>query len=1018
VVCPTCGTDNRTEARFCDTCGSPLGAPEPTTEQRKTVTILFCDITGSTELGEALDPEPLRRLLARYFEQMKWIVEAHGGMVEKFIGDAVMAVFGIPAVHEDDALRAARAATEMQRAMSQLGLQGRIGINSGEVVTGTDERLATGDPVNVAARLEQAAAPGETVLGDATVRLIRDAVEVEALEPLALKGKTETVAAYRLVSVTGDTPVARRIDGLFVSRDRELRLLREAYELAAGDRTCHLVTVLGPAGIGKSRLAREFLSGLEQPRVVQGRCLSYGNGITYWPVVAVVKQLQPDGWELEPSTREALRSLLGDDVPASTDEIAVAVRSLFEAAAADRPLVVVFDDIHWAEPTFLELVEHVADWSRGAPILLLCLARPELLDLRPGWGGGKFNALTLLLEPLRSDASEALLDGLLEQAQEEAVRKRILEIAEGNPLFVEEMVAMLREVACGEVDVPPTIHALLAARLDLLTPPERVAAERASIEGAIFHRSTVEELAPEVTGADLMGLVRKQIIRPEDVSYLKGDQAFRFRHGLIRDAAYAGLAKATRADLHLRFADSLESRRVDLVELAELVGYHLEQAAQYRRELGLDGAAIAGRAAERLAAAGALALEREDAPAAANLLGRAAGLMETNDIGRVRLLPLLGRALYDVGELERADVVLTEAVELGERAGRAATAAHGRLLRAHLRGHADGAKGLRAIEEETLAVIPVLEQLGDDRGLARAYVTLGWRHFWAGRAAEQYRNAARALEHARRGDDRRLQAEALAGMVRALVFGRTPWRHVERFVAERVAPERERLGPRGAILGIPTLADAAAAQGRFGDARELYARARAHFERQGWRLAVMTLANQTGPAELLAGDFAAAERELRAGYSALGRIGEDGYRSMITALLAEAVLEQGRTEEALRLAEEAYELAGATGADFSTLVVVQFVRARVASARGDHEDAIAAARNAVKLVGATDFTTAQADARRVLGEVLVAAGSADDASEALGQALALYERKGSTALAQRTRALLARCCSAVLDTPA
>jgi tetratricopeptide (TPR) repeat protein len=315
-------------------------------------------------------------------------------------------------------------------------------------------------------------------------------------------------------------------------------------------------------------------------------------------------------------------------------------------------------------------------------------------------------------------------------------------------------------------------------------------------------------------------------------------------------------------------------------------------------------------------------------------------------------------------------------------------------------------------------VIPVLEELGDDRGLARAYVTLGWRHFWAGQAAEQYRNAARALEHARRGDDRRLQAEALAGMVRALVFGRTPWRHVERFVAERVAPERERLGPRGAILGVPTLADAAVAQGRFDEARELYARARAHFERQGWRLAVMTLANQTGPAELLAGDFAAAERELRAGYNALGRIGEDGYRSMITALLAEAVLEQGRTEEALRLAEEAYELAGAAGADFSTLVVVQFVRARVASARGDHDEAIAAARNAVKLVGATDFTTAQADARRVLGEVLVAAGSAGDAADALGEALALYERKGSAALAERTRALLTRCCGAVLDTSA
>jgi class 3 adenylate cyclase/tetratricopeptide (TPR) repeat protein len=975
--------------------------------------VLFCDVTGSTALGESLDPEALRTLLARYFEQMKAIVHAHGGTVEKFIGDAVMAVFGVPLVHEDDALRAVRAAEEMRDALPELGIQARIGLNSGEVVTGTGERLATGDAVNVAARLEQAAEPGQVLLGETTFWLVRDAVDAEPVEPLRLKGKADPVNAYRLVSVVGDAPVARRQDAPFVARERELHVLSEAFELAVLDRTCHLVTLLGSAGIGKSRLASEFLASLDGALVVQGRCPSYGEGITYWPVVEVVKQLRPEEWELEPDAAAALRSLLGRDAPTSTDQIAFAVRKLFEAAAAQKPLVVLFDDLHWGAPTFLDLVEHVADWTRNAPILLLCLGRPDLLELRPAWGGGKFNSATLLLEPLGPSPSEELLDNLLGGTDEhESVRAHILAVAEGNPLFVEEMVAMLRAAPHGGVVVPPTIHALLAARLDQLTPAERAAAERGSVEGAVFHRSTVQTLTPDADPAPaLMGLMRKQIVRPESAIF-QGDDAFCFRHSLIRDAAYAGLPKAGRADLHERFAQWLPTRAPDLIELVEIVGYHLEQAARYRNELGIESGPLAARAAEQLAAAGRVAQDREDAPAAANLFGRAVALMTDDDPDRIRLLPLLGRALYDAGELKRADRVLTEAIERGERTGQLESAAHGRLLRAHLRGHVQGATGLHAIENETLAAIRVLSDLGDDRGLARAHITLGWGHFWEGRISQQREDAELALEHARRAHDPRAQAEALAGILRALVFGPTPWPDVERFVEERVAPERESLGPRGAILGLPTLADAAAAQGRFAEARALFAQVRAHFERHGLGLSLMTMVNQVGPAELLARDFAAAERELRAGYDALGVAGEEGYRSLIAALLADAVLEQGRLDEAIGLADEAHALAGRRG-DFSTLATAQSVRARAASARGDHSEAVRVARAAVALVEPTEYVGLRADARRTLGKILLEAERPDDAAEALAEALRLYEQKGSSVLAERTRALLGQTTIAV-----
>jgi len=541
-VCAACGQESPAGFRFCPSCGAALLAAAPPREVRKVVTVVFCDLSGSTALGGRTDPEALRATMRGYYEQMRTILERHGGTVEKFVGDAVMAVFGVPVAHEDDALRAVRAAWEMHEAVPKLGLAARIGVNTGEVVAGEGDTLVTGDAVNVAARLEQAAEASEVLVGSETRRLVRDAVTVERVDVDA-KGKGR-VEAFRLVDVDLDAaPVARRLDTPLVGRRTELEQLRHAFDRAVREQRCHLFTLLGSAGVGKSRLVREFLTGVDAC-VLEGRCLDYGEGITFWPVVSILKQL---GDRAEPTLQRVVE---GATTP---NELFWAVRAQLEEVARERPLVVCFDDIQWGEQTFLDLVDHVADLSRGAPLLLLCVARPELLDKRPGWGGGKLNATTILLEPLGAEECAELI--AVHGGVDEDTERRILAVADGNPLFVEEMVALVRED--GDVRVPSTVQALLQARLDQLARDERTVMERGAVEGQIFHRAAVLELtqAPDVE-PQLAGLVRKELIHPAPPT-LAGD-AFRFRHLLIRDAAYDALPKETRADLHERFANWLE----------------------------------------------------------------------------------------------------------------------------------------------------------------------------------------------------------------------------------------------------------------------------------------------------------------------------------------------------------------------------------------------------------------------------------------------------------------------------
>jgi class 3 adenylate cyclase len=593
AVCPACGRDNPEGFQFCGFCASPL-APGDGREVRKTVTVLFSDVTGSTELGELLDPESLRDVLARYFDLARTVVQRHGGTVEKFIGDAVMAVFGVPAAHEDDAIRAVRAASEIRANLAALNdelertsgvrLETRTGVNSGEVVAGdpsSGQSFVSGDTVNVAARLEQAAQPGEILIGAGTLSLVRDAVRVEATEPLPLKGKAEPVPAFRLLEVLAGAPAhARRLDSPMVGRDDELQQVLDAFERVEGGHSCELVTVVGEAGVGKSRLTTEVLSRLAgRATVLEGRSLPYGEGITFWALAEMVRQAAGigdadppagafaridellDGVDDAALVRDRVGAAIGlGDATGAIQETYWAARRLLESLAAERPVVAVFDDIHWAEPTLLDLLEYVAGFSRNHSVFLLCMARPELREIRPEWDRA---GTVVTLPPLDHASSDDLIANLVGFAHlPSEIRDRIVEAAEGNPLFVEEMLRSLIDdgvlrrddgswvvtADLARLQAPGTIQALISARLDRLQDEERAVIQRASVVGQVFFWGAVTELSPDdarrAVGANLQMLQRKELIRPEASSFA-GQDAFRFSHLLVRDAAYESIPKRT-----------------------------------------------------------------------------------------------------------------------------------------------------------------------------------------------------------------------------------------------------------------------------------------------------------------------------------------------------------------------------------------------------------------------------------------------------------------------------------------
>jgi predicted ATPase/class 3 adenylate cyclase len=974
----------------------------PAREVRKTVTILFCDLVHSTGLAEG-DPEAYRRVQKRFFDRMREIVEAHGGTVEKFIGDEVMAVFGIPVVHEDDALRAVRAAQEMQDALPELGLKARIGINTGEVLAADPSQglgLVAGEPVIVAKRLEQGAGTGEIIIGKATYPLVRHAVSAGPLERIPVKGKREGVGRRRVDEVDRDAPtLARRLDLPLIGRANELDLLRDAFERSVEQRHCRLFTVLGPPGIGKSRLAGELDSLLEErATTVVGRCLPYGEGITFWPLAEVLGSLGDLTEALGEdagSVQQLLDGLTGAaDPTASTEQAFWAVRRAFEAVARRRPLIVCLEDLHWAEPTFIDLVEYLVGWSRDAPILIVCLARPELVERRPTLIAPHPNADALALEPLSADETATLLD-LVSGDLPGTVRERIGQAAEGNPLFVEQMAAMMTE---READlafaIPPTIHAVLGERLERLSTEERSVIERSSVIGRDFALTAVASLSPEdqraALGQHLLSLVRKGFVRPDPHS--NGEDRFSFDHVLIRDAAYAAMPKELRAVLHEQVAGWAEISGTD-----ELIGYHLEQAYLFRAELGIGDTSIAERAAIRLGAAGRRAMTRGDAPAAAALLRRSANLSESVPVRRRALLSDLGAALRDAGDLGASDEVLSEAIRLAQEAGDRRAEARAVVERAFTRRHHHaGLEEARSVVEQTT---PVLMELGDDAGIAKALTLSGQSEYVRCRVSAGESLLERALEHAERAGDAQQARLVLMYLARTCLEGPLP---AEEGIA-RLSELSTRLPDDRTLAAFTATVRAPleAMLGRFEAARELYSNAQETLEELGRSLTLANLRLDSGLVELLAGDAEAAERELRAGLETLEAIGEANLLPSMAALTGQALLAQGRLDEAGAQAARSEELSSPE--DVFSQVEWRTLRASIYARTGRPADAVALATEAVALMEDADALLVKAGAFAALGEALAASGQAAEASASFLQAAALHERKGSTVLSAAAR---------------
>jgi class 3 adenylate cyclase/tetratricopeptide (TPR) repeat protein len=1055
--CTSCGHENPDDARFCAACGSPLagGPAQPPREARKTVTVVFSDLAGSTSLGERLDPESIRRVMSRYFDEMSAVLLRHGGTVEKFIGDAIVAVFGVPVLHEDDALRAVRAAAEMRETLGQLnaeldrtwGVQiaVRTGVNTGEVVVGdpsAGQSLAFGDAMNVAARLEQNAGPGEILIGEPTYHLVRDAVEVEDVAALALKGKGEPVPARKLVAVRRDVPGhARRLDSPMVGREHERALLDEAYARAVRERASHLFTVLGSAGVGKSRLVREFLGKVEpHARVAAGRCLPYGEGITFWPLVEAIRSAAGLPEAVDESV-DQIRRLLADEESAdmiadgvaqllgaveftsSPDELFWAVRKLFEALARQHTLVVVFDDIQWAEPMFLDLIEHIAGWSHDAPILLLCVARPELVDARPTWGGGRLNASTVLLEPLDDEDCELMMTNLLGKLSvPDAVKERINAAAEGNPLFVEEMVSMLVddgllrrqngswvvERDLSGVSVPPTIHALLAARLDRLGDEERELLERASVEGKVFHGGALRALSENGVAvqlsAPLMTLVRKELIGPERAAFA-GEDAFRFRHILLRDAAYQALPKESRVELHKRFADWLERKVGERAhEYEEILGYHLEQAYRYSRELGLlkeDVTHLAHRSGGRLASAGRRAFARGDVSAAVSLLGRAVELLpDTPD--RLELKLQLAEALRSAGELARAGAVLSESLKEAIARGDRRLEAHALVDGLLLKSLVDPDFETEELMNVAADTVSVLEELGDDLGLSKAWRGIAEVHLTKCRWGPTAEAVERALTHAERAGAANEIAVSLPLLANALFWGPTP---VETGL-RRLAEIREHAaGHRSVEASVLCVSGAfEAMRGHFDEGRRLVTQGRVLYEELGQTFSIAGHALLSSSVAMLAGEPAAAERELRPSCELLEAMGEKGILSSLAAFLAEALYAQGKLDEAERFTDVSEDAASPD--DVASQIAWRSTRAKILARRGAFPQAESLARQALGFAEETDFLNMHADVLMALAEVLRLEDLDDEAGDSVQRALELYELKGNAPSAERARTAL------------
>jgi class 3 adenylate cyclase len=1046
-TCTACGEANSDRARFCQACGHPLTDREGSREVRRLVTVLFCDVIGSTAFARGLDPESLHGVFSKYFAEMRGAVERHGGVVEKFIGDAVMAVFGLPKAHEDDAWRAVKAAHEMRMALAPLNeelerswgvsIATRIGVNTGVVVAGgSGGALVTGEPVIVAARLEQVATPGDILLGPETFRLVRDLVEAEPMDDLVLKGLERPIDAYRLLEVTSAAST-HRVSSPLVGRRAELATLRATFERAKEGSRCELVVVLGQAGVGKTRLIEEFLVSCgDEPVVFTGQCLPYGEGITFWPLTEVLTEaaglsdadtpeiirhkigLLLAGVAIGPRVAERVAQAIGvAGGSAAPDETLWAIRTLFEHLARSRPLILVFRGFQHAETTFLGLIEHIADRARDAPILLVCEGRGESARLRNAVLG-RPNAGIVRVNPLATGDAVQLIDNLLGSAElTEDVRRRIVEVAGGLPLYAEEIISMLVDEGhlrqdgdrwipahdLSSVPIPSTIRALLSTRLDGLSVDERVVIDRASIVGMRFDDDEIEVLSPPAIRPRLVsllgGLASKGFIRSAR-STTPGMDTFEFHHILYREVTYESLAKHERAELHERYAGWLESWAGERIEeFEEIVAHHLDQSVRLRHELGRPDQRsrdLSERAGRRYASAGRRASERGDSPATVALLTRAVDLIPVEDRDRVELMPLFVDALLQTGDLIAASSIAGEmalvAAGLGDPSLEAKAGLTSSLVRSITEPGAESVEEFRRLAADAVEIFEASGEMGD---LGSAVAELAWTHGMSGEAEKMLELSERAMRLAADPLSLRDAAEYFG---HALLLGPTPAQaavgRIEAVRADLSAHQALDASIRlflAELLGMMKDFDAAFAHVR--EAREVFE----DLGQQRW------LAVAEGTAGLItwwSGAPEAAEADFRSCY-AFNRDEGGEIWGREAARFARLLLELGRVDEADEVAAIVEQ--GTSRFAVEGQVAWRSVRARTRAALGDTTEGLRLAHEAVGLAEQTDFVSQLATALLDLIECQRRAGGPGE-QELAERAWALFERKGDEVGASSARA--------------
>ena len=808
--CAVCGFENPTGMRFCGNCGTPLTAPAR--EERKLVTLLFADVVGSTQIATTLDPERVHAQMRRFFAIAQEEIERVGGTVEKFIGDAVVAVFGLPAVHEDDAERAARAALAIrQRSAPDVASgalpQVRMGLNTGEIVANPrglekGEFLMTGEAVNLAARLQQHAAPGQILVGERTAGLLRGKALLGPVPPLSVKGVDHPLAAWELHEM--GVPGERELGATpFVGREEELLLLESHLRRTRRESRGHSVTILGPAGVGKTRLVREFRTRGEGVRILRGRALPYGTGVPFWSIGETIREecgiLFGDSIEVAtqklsravdrleiPQMSAALRSVLalGDTgTGLAREELFAGMRAFFQALARERPLLLALEDMHSAEDVTLDFLEQAADWCRDIPVLLLILSRPELIERRPQWMGGKRSATTLVLEPLSGEESHVLIDGILgSRPVPDPLRALLIGRAEGNPLFLEEMLRTLIEqgvlvergawvltVPETQLVIPDTIHAVIAARVDALPAAEKEVLQAAAVQGKDFWLGAVREIIGAGSLEDAVtALTSKELLVHKLRSTLLGEEEFTFRHILIRDVAYSTIPKAAREEMHRRIAvwmDHIAGERT--AEFSDFVAHHWLQIITLRHELGLPPERTAQQQAiGKLAAAAAHAVSVYAMTTALDHYTRALDL-SPDPAGRLPLLEGRGRAWMFLGQWDRARADFTALAQLARELHDASW----EIVALDHIGHSYRREDL--VEDAFRTLEPALalsRGLGDPRLTARVLNHIGFTYFSAGRNADAFHVHQEARDLLAGHDDPEALTESLHGLGENLFF--------------------------------------------------------------------------------------------------------------------------------------------------------------------------------------------------------------------------------------------------------